>query len=453
MDKFIRLFLIAFLVACLAASPLAGINQHARALSSNSAEQEAVGSAPERALSAIPILLSPNGYVINTRPVYSWNLTSGASHYLLVIYKQGVIYYSKVVDSITCYTETCSISLPFAQPEASYAWKVRSLTGGKWGGFSALKTFTIFDPTRGPYPIAPSGSTYNSKPALTWTSLIGASYYQVEVIGDNYNYSSMASMCGYLQCSNTGVDPMRPGIYKWRLRAMIGSTWGNYSAFQTFTVKEIPGFYSSFDKDAAGWTGSPAVWKVSPLLGRYISRGQPGYSSSSSHVNDYSTIRYRLDIRRTGCDYCSNAILFRGTPEPLTSGGGWNSGYRVAFTNSGYFHIGYYQNGIWNWIIPWTYTPALNRYPVKLEVTMEGSYAQIYINGSRVAYGHLDNFSTGRVGVMFYTDFGNADDVFQVDEVRLGTVVSVTSLSTGGINMDALELMNAAAGGDPNVSP
>ena len=124
---------------------------------------------------------------------------------------------------------------------------------------SVVSTGLVGSPTlytaenlRIPTLVAPTGTVNTSLPTYRWTSIPGATQYQLEVrTPANVKFSLIlgTTTCNSTSCSYTGQNELKPSVptsyYMWRVRAKIGlSSWQDYSAYQTFRVGVKPGFWN-----------------------------------------------------------------------------------------------------------------------------------------------------------------------------------------------------------------
>jgi hypothetical protein len=398
--------------------------------------------------SPIPGPVSPNIITLDNTPTFIWTTVPGAESYEYLLYKGTALQYTKSVAPGACGTETCSDSPAQVLPYTTgYAWKVRAMVAGTWKPFSLGKTFGIISPMI--VALAPAGITKDNLPSFSWTKLQAASSYQLLIYkGATLIYSKIliAGICGLTTCTLNPGQVLGEGSYTWKVRPMADGAWFPYSIGKVF---RISGFSSPFTTHAAGWTPLTGTWTVGG--GSYRPHGDLGTELSSAHMDNYSTLTYEVKITRFGCNICDNTIFFRGSPKPLNSSGDWNNGFEYGYSTDRHFYIGYQRNGYWGWILPWTYTDLIKPGWTTLKVTMNGTFAQFFINGTRVAYGHLPMFTTGQVGVGYY----NADIMTMAifDSASLSTTAPSSSLSTEGINLDTLGPIDVATAGDHHFSP
>ena len=405
-----------------------------------------------------PVPIAPSGTISDTKPTFTWSKITGATQYSFSVYQGSSLNYSKTVAASACGSsaDNCSNTPTTALSYADHTWKVRAFVGGIWKTYSASKTFTI---TNIPAPLSPSGTISDTTPTFTWKRISGATQYNYILYKGSatvYNKTVASSACGSssVNCSNTPTTVLSAGAYNWKVRAYVGGMWRSFSSSKSFTVTILSGFDSEFTSNASGWSPLKASWSLGS--GYYQTLGVSGAVASSIHTSTYSTITYQVRFRRTGCSSCASIIYFRGNPSPLDSYGTWYNGYRLSVSNDGEFNVGYYKNGVWYFLVPWTTSSAVTSSWNTLKVTMNGNFIQLFINGTRVAWGTVNVFSSGRVGIAVFNDSSTGNHLY-VDWAKLsltaptGDATDPTSpdLGQGGIMMSGPLSLT----GDPNVAP
>jgi hypothetical protein len=403
-------------------------------------------------INPIPTPIAPSGMLSDTTPTYTWAKIYGASQYQVQLFKSTALVYTRNIPASACGSSTNCVSTPtIVLPRATYSWKVRAMTVGTWQAFSPAKIFTIVPI---PTPISPGGLTPDTTPTFTWTKISGASQYQYQLFKGAalvYTQNIPANTCGSTtNCVNTPTSVLPLGYYHWKVRAMLAGAWQIYSAPQTFTLDW--GFNSQFTTNASGWTPLNGSWTIAN--GDYTSLGLEGKSVSSAHIANYTNFTYEVKMMRTGCVFCANSLYFRGSPAPLTSDGEWNNTYKFGFTSDGNYFLQYRQNGVYHWIKVWTYSASIHKNDWNtLKIVMQGAYAQFFINGTRVMYGNLPLFNTGRVGVGYSRDVYQAGDMLYVDYATLTSIAPASSPSSEGINLNTLSPLDATSVANPNMAP
>ncbi len=105
---------------------------------------------------------------------------------------------------------------------------------------AAMKNYTVGVPT----PISPSGTILDTTPSYSFSKVVGASQYQYQLFkgGKSIYIVTVAAIdCGATSnCVNTPVTVLDSGLYTWKVRAMVASSWKAYSTAKAFTFPSIP---------------------------------------------------------------------------------------------------------------------------------------------------------------------------------------------------------------------
>ncbi len=190
-----------------------------------------------------------------------------------------------------------------------------------------------------------------------------------------------------------------------------------------------PGFFTGFDGPAEGWTVQSGVWTVQG--GTYQTAGLPNYYATVGYSGVYyGNYDYQVRMIRYGgeCEFCTNAIIVRGTPNPLGKDDkDWAIYYMLEYDQYGRYtltkrladgtHVTFVDRagplgdihpGDWN----------------TLRVTVIDNVLTFYINN----FAHpLSNFTEtgitfGQVGIGMWRDQSSTDNLLQVDWASLETL-------------------------------
>jgi len=269
-----------------------------------------------------------------------------------------------------------------------------------------------------PSIVTPIGVISKTKPTFRWSSIYGATQYRFQVVkGTATVYTKTLAACGGVTCYNTPTTALGYYTYKWRVQAFVGGAWQPYSAYKTFRV-EGPGvaFNSQFlGSSAPGWSKLNGTWKVNG--GSYNVPAIASNYVTTAHNGDYTKFTYEVRMKRTGssgADY-ANVAHIRGVPTPLSSYNSWYSGYHFAYTNTGYWILGYWSGGNFYSLTGWQYSSkiAKNNWNT-LKMAANGKNIKFYINGNLILNGNfLSGFNTkGKVGVGFYSAYGSPEKLY-----------------------------------------
>ncbi len=270
-----------------------------------------------------------------------------------------------------------------------------------------------------------------------WAAVPGATQYTLQVYQGStriLNKSLGASACVSDSCAFRHPADLANATYKWKIRAIVGGVAQVFSGLQTFIVSAptpVTGFYSPFTTDAVGWVMHSGAWNLEAsnyftTLG--VGGVNPGYTSTISHLVDYSTLTYEARMKREGCAGNSNALIIRGNPV-LDSTGWWNTEYTFNYTNTGYFSVWRDSYGTYTALsggtAGWVYTNKINPSGWNtLKVKASGAYLYYYINDSLVWSGYDATYASGRVGIAMYRGNGCTGDKLWVDWAKLDTAVT-----------------------------
>jgi hypothetical protein len=348
---------------------------------------------------------------------------------------------------------------------------VQSWNPSGYGPWSDGKNFTTPPawPIQKPILNSPSGSVGTYFPTYIWNTVTAkeegvATWYYLWVDGPNGNevqqWYQASSICSGSTCSVTPSVTLTGGAHTWWVQSWNPSGYGPWSDGKSFTTPTSSGFNSQFNGSTTGWVGrSGSWWNDSSLW--YTTTGVPYYWGTSSYNSTaYANFDFQASLYRSGCDYCSNAIVIRGRPDPLASDYTWNYGYHFQYTNDGSYSIWKATgNDTWSWVQSWTDSSAIIPYNWNLlRVTASGNTLYFYINGTLVWAGVDTSFTNGLVGVAMYNDDFSGEQLW-VDWATLNSYVKLEDLPviTGTVN-SAQQALNDAAnakGGnqDPRRSP
>jgi hypothetical protein len=206
---------------------------------------------------------------------------------------------------------------------------------------------STLDLTNLPVPLAISPATTTSvpKPTYTWTKVIGATQYQLELRTDSwdivYTKAFPASVCGATTCSGISPYPLDltsyPSYYQWRVRAMVGSTWQAFSPYKVFRQYIRPGF----------WAGNGIEFYVTPDY-KYV-------ANPTVYLNVTGCGLYKLTSTKSVALNFSSQFVIYNSPA-FNTGGAFNT-ISMAY-GSTYFYLveipncGYVE-GSFDWIAYW----------------------------------------------------------------------------------------------------
>lgn len=196
-----------------------------------------------------------------------------------------------------------------------------------------------------PVAISPVEDISITNPTYKWTKVIGATQYQIELLYDFnrvvFTKTVAASVCGATSCSITPSNALTlspdPSFYKWRVRALFGSTWQAFSSYKIFQVSVRPGF----------WSGNGVSFYVAP--------DHNHITNTAIYLNVKGCGKYKITSTKP-------ALLSFGVRFAL-----YTSSYNIAgrfstitssFGTTHYFSFyikdcGYVREGDFNWTAAW----------------------------------------------------------------------------------------------------
>lgn len=123
-------------------------------------------------------------------------------------------------------------------------WILRNSWGTGWGesgymyikyGISSVGQWTSwvdYTATGSPATIAPTDSVNVATPTFSWNAVSNATSYEVQVFQNNavvIDNTVSSSVCSGSTCSSTLASSLPNGSVYWRVRALVGGTWGTYT--------------------------------------------------------------------------------------------------------------------------------------------------------------------------------------------------------------------------------
>ncbi|MEK6223135.1 MAG: hypothetical protein N2D54_12895 [Chloroflexota bacterium] len=184
------------------------------------------------------------------------------------------------------------------------------------------------------------------------------------------------------------------------------------------TEGTCPGkFYDRFTFNAKCWVKQSGKWFLNN--GKFQTRGVKSKYATISRKGQYSTLTYKVRMKRKGCVTCYNNIWVRGDPSPLHPVNFWNSGYMFLYSNAGKFTVWEFNSGAGHILKGETVSVAIIKGGWNvLKVTAKGSSLKFYINGTLLWSGVDSTLSGGKVGIGMYRN-ADAGDKLLVDWARL----------------------------------
>lgn len=178
------------------------------------------------------------------------------------------------------------------------------------------------------------------------------------------------------------------------------------------------GINENFSGTLDNWTQQAGSWSVASGMASVTADGSQttNWYSLSSNAGVYGDFTCSATLRRSGAAGSTNALIVRGTPQPLNaSGGNWFYGYVFGFTNNGSYAVFVLRDWYLTMLQNWTTSSAIVADDWNtLTVKAVGSSLTFSINGSQVFSTTDTSLGVGQAGVAMYTGTGGTLDVKSV---------------------------------------
>jgi hypothetical protein len=266
-----------------------------------------------------PTLISPNGTIGTSRPIYKWNAVNGATSYRLAVYS---ITTSKYVTSLNvnagphCSGGTCAYKPSTVLSQGDYRFKVRPHNATGWGPLSTWMQFR-YGPPAAPSPIRPNGTIGTSTPTYKWRTVGGATVYRLSVYNvDTSTYVinvnvKASTYCSGWTCSFKPTTSLIQGNYRFKVRARNGAGWGPISSWMKFRYGPPAAPLLISPSGSISSTTPSYTWKA--VSGAAVYRLSVYYIDTSTSV---------INVNVTASVYCSGATC-SFTPATALSGGNY----------------------------------------------------------------------------------------------------------------------------------
>jgi hypothetical protein len=186
-----------------------------------------------------PGLIAPadGSSTCDTTPTFDWSWVSGATSYQIQV-DDDPSFGSPEIEATSSSSDFTPTS---ALAPGTYHWRVRAIGECGDGPWSVVRSITILTPPSISDLSFPSdgSSTCDTTPAFGWSTVSGATSYQIQVDDD----PSFGSPEIYVSTTSSGYTPssaLPPGTYSWRVRAVSECGDGPWSAVWSITILVPP---------------------------------------------------------------------------------------------------------------------------------------------------------------------------------------------------------------------
>ena len=272
----------------------------------------------------IPVILSPKGLIYENQPIFSWTSIPLTVEYQVQLLKGTTIIYDTVIDQGQCTSIQCDIQFGQILSYAKYNWRVRAFAKGIWNAYSPLTYFETTNPI--PNLLSPVNTAYTPQPTFKWSRVRSATSYQFQVMQSDFvlfESTLASSICSSTSnvCTYKIPSWLNFGDYQWRVRALGGGKWLNYSPLKDLSVIDpVPTLIS------------PIVDTTDPLPGFEWSQ-VVGATRYQLEVYKGTTLLRNPVVYSSACvsNICSYELVYSLNPGNYKwrvradAGGGWRS--------------------------------------------------------------------------------------------------------------------------------
>ncbi|WP_075353948.1 S8 family serine peptidase [Desulfovibrio sp. DV] len=199
------------------------------------------------------------------------------------------------------------------------------------------------------------------------------------------------------------------------------------------------GINENFAGTLDNWTQQQGSWSVADGMASVTADGSQTatWYSLSSNGGIYGDFTCSATLRRSNAANSTNALIVRGTPQPLNTAGNssWFYGYVFGYTNSGSFAVFVLRDWYLTMLQNWTASDAIiaNDWNT-LAIKAVGSSLTFSINGTQVLATTDTSLGAGQAGVAMYTGTGGTLDVKRVTLMPIpgGAVSAAQTAATAG---------------------
>jgi hypothetical protein len=178
----------------------------------------------------------------DTTPTLSWLAVANASAYEVQWSTSSTFVSAVQSQMVTAPSTSLDVSALADSAGTIYYWRLRSLNEFQVpGSFSTARSFTLdtIAPTAPALSLPTNAAvSTNSRPALSWAAVTGATKYRLDLSLSSDFSSIVAENIEVTTTSYTPATPLTQAIYYWRVQALdAADNLGQESAPRSFTLK------------------------------------------------------------------------------------------------------------------------------------------------------------------------------------------------------------------------
>jgi uncharacterized delta-60 repeat protein len=199
--------------------------------------------------------VSPVGSIATATPTFSWSAVSVAAYYALSITDANtaaaiLTWYTPAQAGCASGVGACRVAAPRALLAGLVSWKVITWNPSGYGPWSSTATAVVDladASVLSPVLLGPSGATATHTPSYTWTTVLGAIWYQLSVsVQDMFGLVTVrefwytpAQACASSSCAVTPDVVLPTGWAQWKVKAWRTSGGGVWSAAVSFDTADV----------------------------------------------------------------------------------------------------------------------------------------------------------------------------------------------------------------------
>jgi len=188
---------------------------------------------------AAPVLTIPNNAATNVSitPTLTWSAVTGAVTYRIQLSTSSAFGTTVVDDSTLTTTSKAVTSL---SNSSAYYWRVNAKNAGGTGAWSTVFSFytTVLGTPSLSSPANAAIITTSQTPTLTWTTVIGAATYRLQV-STTSSFSTALVDDSTLTVGTKTLTTLNYGTYYWRVNAKNAGGTGAWSSAYSFSLATV----------------------------------------------------------------------------------------------------------------------------------------------------------------------------------------------------------------------